>query len=88
MSIGHILPVKTISYSAAAERTLAQLSAETSARIEAKIERYAMTGEGDVKALKGQDRLRLRVGDYRVLFTEDFLIVAVVKIGNRDSIYQ
>jgi mRNA-degrading endonuclease RelE of RelBE toxin-antitoxin system len=33
--------------------------------------RYAQTGHGDVKALQGEfeGRLRLRIGDYRVLFS-------------------
>lgn len=39
-------------------------------RIFAALVRLAETGEGDVKALKGQSgELRLRVGDYRVRFT-------------------
>jgi mRNA interferase RelE/StbE len=80
--------VKTISYTAAAAEALDRMPVQTAARIEAKMERYAMTGEGDVKALKGLDEYRLRVGDYRIIFTEDLEIVAVVKIGRRDKIYQ
>ena len=39
-------------------------------RIFAALLRFAETGEGDVKALKGQPgELRLRVGDHRVRFT-------------------
>jgi mRNA-degrading endonuclease RelE of RelBE toxin-antitoxin system len=34
--------------------------------------RFAETGEGDIKKLQGDSgELRLRVGDYRVRFTED-----------------
>ncbi len=41
-------------------------------RIFAALQRFANTGEGDVKKLKGESsELRLRVGDYRVRFTEE-----------------
>jgi mRNA-degrading endonuclease RelE of RelBE toxin-antitoxin system len=40
-------------------------------RIFATIQRFAETGEGDVKELKSESgELRLRVGDYRVPFTD------------------
>jgi mRNA-degrading endonuclease RelE of RelBE toxin-antitoxin system len=36
------------------------------------LHRFAETGEGDVKKLQGESgELRLRVGDYRVRFTEE-----------------
>jgi len=41
-------------------------------RIFAALHRFAETGEGDVKKLKGEPgEMRLRVGDYRVRFTEE-----------------
>ena len=41
-------------------------------RIMDAVDRFARTGHGDVKALKGPGRLlRLRVGDWRVIFTSD-----------------
>ena len=56
-------------------------------KIEAKIERYAVTGESDVKALKASNALRLRVGNYRVIFTEDLEIVDIEDVGHRREIY-
>ena len=44
----------------------------------------------DIKRLKGHgDLLRLRVGDYRIIYTVDNgeLIVYVIDIGNRGEIY-
>jgi len=36
------------------------------------LQRFAETGEGDVRKLKGESgELRLRIGDYRVRFSED-----------------
>lgn len=44
----------------------------------------------DIKKLKGHsDLLRLRVGDYRIIYTVDHgeLIVMVIDVGNRGQIY-
>jgi len=40
-------------------------------RVTRAIERFAATGLGDVRRLSGEDSLRLRVGDWRVIFTHD-----------------
>ncbi len=45
----------------------------------------------DAKKLKGEDgRYRVRVGDFRILYTvqDDVLIVVVVEVGNRREIYK
>ena len=46
--------------------------------------------QADVKPLKGRSELRLRVGDYRVLFFKDRenQIYIVTKIGPRGDIYK
>jgi mRNA interferase RelE/StbE len=43
----------------------------------------------DVKKLQGRDGYRLRVGDYRVIYTLDDgrLIVRVIDVGHRQGIY-
>ena len=44
----------------------------------------------DIKKMKGHDDLmRLRVGEYRVIYTEDNgeLVVLVIDVGNRGEIY-
>jgi mRNA interferase RelE/StbE len=46
---------------------------------------YAMTGKGDVKALKGRAGYRMRVGRYRVLFAEDQITVLAIYIGKRET---
>ena len=44
-------------------------------------------GVGDVKKLQGRGGLRLRVGDFRVIFyTEDQTLI-VVAVGDRRDIY-
>lgn len=46
---------------------------------------------GDIKAMQGhQGYFRLRVGDYRVIYTVDdnVLIVRIIEVGNRGDIYK
>ena len=40
-------------------------------RLHTAIAQYALTGRGDVRALRGQPGYRLRVGDWRVVFDLD-----------------
>jgi len=42
----------------------------------------------DIKRLKGKDEFRLRVGDYRVLFSLDNNLIIVWKVGHRKNIYK
>jgi mRNA interferase RelE/StbE len=44
----------------------------------------------NVKALRGEDRYRLRVGDWRVIYTlrDDVLVVLVVKVAHRREAYR
>ncbi|RUX02020.1 MAG: type II toxin-antitoxin system RelE/ParE family toxin [Mesorhizobium sp.] len=59
-------------------------------RILSKIETYATdasTLANSVKALQGSSALRLRVGDYRVIFEETDQEIIVTKIGPRGSVY-
>ncbi|UCI29502.1 type II toxin-antitoxin system RelE family toxin [Mesorhizobium sp. B4-1-4] len=59
-------------------------------RILSKIETYAhdaSTLANSVKALQESTALRLRVGDYRVIFEETDQEIIVTKIGPRGSVY-
>lgn len=52
---------------------------------------YKLPAEGDIKAMQGyNNRYRLRVGDYRVIYTldNDILLVNVLAVGNRGDIYK
>lgn len=41
------------------------------------------------RALQGRPGLRVRVGDYRILYTvdDDVLLVVVVRLGHRRDVY-
>lgn len=72
-----------------AKKFIDKLSANERKRVVSAIERLP-DGE-DIKKLKGyDDLLRLRVGDYRIIYTIDNgkLIVLVIDIDNRGDIYK
>jgi mRNA interferase RelE/StbE len=79
--------VKEIEFTSAAIRQWRKLTATTRAQIDLKLKAYADVGIGDVKALKGVAGLRLRVGDWRVLFTVKADTITVHAVGHRREIY-
>ena len=73
----------------AAKKFIDRLPTHEKRRIVSAIERLP-NGE-DIKKLKGHDRLlRLRVGEYRIIYTVDHgeLIVYVIDAGNRGQVYK
>lgn len=79
--------MRSIVFTPAALRRWTKLSATVRARIRTRLEAFAATGRGDVKALKGRAGMRLRVGDWRVIFYEDGDTIVVVAVGHRRNIY-
>ncbi len=82
--------MKTVVILPAAAKALRKHRTEA-ARLLAKVEAYAADPAGqanNVKTLAGSTALRLRVGDYRVIFEETATEVIVTKIGPRGSIYE
>jgi mRNA interferase RelE/StbE len=57
------------------------------AQIGLKLTAFAETGAGDVKALKGVAGMRLRSGDWRVLFTIKANTITIHAVGHRRDIY-
>ena len=79
--------VKEIEFTSAAVRQWRKLSAATRAQIDLKLKAFAETGIGDVKALKGAAGMRLRSGDWRVLFTMKANTITIHAVGHRREIY-
>jgi len=72
ISSGHDRRVKKIIFTIPAQADVRRIDRETAMRILTALHRFAETGEGDVKKLQGESgELRLRVGDYRVRFTDE-----------------
>lgn len=84
--------MRVVRYSRDALKTLEGLPSKTARRIREKVAQYAAdptTQANNVKALKGANGyLRLRVGDWRIIFTDDGAVVAIVRIGARGSVYE
>lgn len=58
--------------------------------IRSKIESYAAdpaSQENNVKALKGREGIRLRVGDWRVIMDDQGNVLAILDIGPRGGVY-
>lgn len=82
---------RRVEYSREAARTLARIDAATSKRIRSKMQQLAADPASlarNVKALKGGAGLRrLRVGDWRVIYTETLVVIEVHKVSPRSSAY-
>lgn len=81
--------MKQITFTSVARKSLRKVPANTSKRIIAKIEAYAIDPTSlanNVKALQGQDAIRLRVGDWRIIMI-DGTVIEVIKIAPRGGVY-
>jgi mRNA interferase RelE/StbE len=82
--------VKKIAYSNQARKALLRMPTDGAQRIREKIEQYAAEPEAlanNVKKLRGRDGLRLRIGDWRVIFDESPDTIDVLVIGPRGGVY-
>lgn len=81
------LRMKPIVFTSAATRQWMNLTAAVRVRINSRLETFARTGHGDVKKLKGRAGVRLRIGDWRVIFYEERGEIVIVAVGHRREIY-
>ncbi len=79
--------MKEIEFTSAAVRQWRKLTSATRAQIDLKLRTFAQTGVGDVKMLKGVSGMRLRSGDWRVLFTIKANTITIHAVGHRRDIY-
>ncbi|WP_127076542.1 type II toxin-antitoxin system RelE family toxin [Rhodomicrobium lacus] len=81
-----------ITFTREAAKALKRMPANVAATIRAKIEHYATDPDSlanNVKTLKGSNGLRrLRIGDWRVIFTENGEVLAILKIAPRGEAYE
>jgi len=83
--------LKAILYLRSASKELLSLGAAERSRIVAKLKQYVADPSGltnQVKALKGVAALRLRVGDYRMIFRSEPDRIVVLEIGHRRDVYE
>jgi mRNA-degrading endonuclease RelE of RelBE toxin-antitoxin system len=81
---------KKIEWKDAAKRNLRAIDRATALDILHKIDRFALTSEGDVKQLQGIDPpvFRLRVGDYRVRFHDVDDTITILTVKHRSDAYR
>lgn len=75
----------------AALRALKKIDRQDQARIRGAIALLAADPRPPgAKALRGRPGLRIRVGDYRIIYTiqDDRLLVVVVTLGHRRDVYE
>lgn len=78
--------MKTVRYTPDALKDLRRIPLAKA--IVAKLDRYAATGAGDVKALTAAGgAMRLRIGDYRAIFEDTGTTILVTKVAHRSSVY-
>lgn len=75
-----------IIYSKKAEKFLRKQDKLTQRRIVEAISK--LPASGDIRKLQGAEGYRLRVGNFRVLFDVNGLIIDIIEIGNRGQIYK
>ena len=81
-----------IEFTRAALKELAAAPADIRKRARTKLEAVArdpFSPNKNVKALRGEDAYRLRVGDWRVVYTLDggTLVLTAIRIARRDRVY-
>ena len=82
-----------LKYRRQARNYLARLPLKTKTAIVNKLHELAVNPDSadlDIEILKGREGFRLRVGQYRVIYTrqDDQLIIEVVKVRSRGDIYK
>jgi mRNA interferase RelE/StbE len=80
--------VKTVTYTRTAIKALKKMPAKDSKAIMAKIDNYAAGGAEDVKALQGSDLFRLRHGNWRAIFSQAGVVLAVLNVAKRGEAYR
>jgi len=80
--------VKTIVLSASAARAFDKLTLTAQRQVSEALDTYAARGIGDTKAMVGSPTVRLRSGDFRIIFDEDATHIVVLALGDRREIYR
>lgn len=79
---------KTLVFVQDASRAFAKLPEDVRESLYRKLFLYGLMGQGDVKRLTGSGRLRLRDGDYRVVFDETGTTLTILTVAHRRDVYR
>jgi mRNA interferase RelE/StbE len=83
---------KRIEYGVLALKALQRMDRKTGARIVGKIEQLAIDPgslANNIRRLKGEKVLmRLRIGDWRVIYNEELVVLHIIRIAPRGTVYE
>lgn len=83
--------MKRIEYARDAEKMLRRIDQATARRIRSKLRQYAddpASLANNVIIMKGGEELRrMRVVDWWVIFTEDLVVISVLRVAPRGGVY-
>ncbi len=80
--------MKTIVLQPAAARQIDKLAADVRDALTEALSAYAMGRPSETKAMTGTPTVRMRVGDYRIIFDETAATITVLALGHRRDIYR
>jgi mRNA interferase RelE/StbE len=66
-------------------KKLDALPREAREQIEEALAVYSVYGRGDIKRLSDREGYRMRVGRYRVIFSEDGTTILAIYVGKRET---
>jgi mRNA interferase RelE/StbE len=79
---------KTLIFATAPDRFFFNLPEGVRESLTRKLYLFGLTGQGDVKRMAGSDALRLRDGDYRVIFRDTPEGLLILAAGHLRDIYR
>lgn len=82
--------MKQVAYTKTALKSLRRIPVNEAEKITTKIAQYAAdpaAQANNVTKLVGRPALRLRVGDWRIIFEEDEATISVLAVGPRGGVY-
>ena len=80
--------VKTIVLTHSAAKAFDKLPTDARDQIADALHLYAASGRGDAKSMAGTPTVRLRSGNFRVIFDESAAEIVVLALGHRREIYR
>jgi mRNA interferase RelE/StbE len=85
---GDIAAVKTIVLSLSAAKAFDKLPPSARRQCSDALDAYAMHGAGDTRTMVGTSTVRMRSGDFRIIFDEEATRIVVLALGHRKDIYR
>lgn len=83
-----IAHMKTIVLAPMAARSLDRIAEPSRTALVEALSSYALGKPADTKSMAGTPTVRMRVGDYRIIFDETPTMITVLALGHRRDIYR